>query len=445
MSKLLYKPHPQQMQFMESSAKYRLFGGARGGGKSHTMRMELMRMVTSVKGLRILVLRRTFPEIYQNMVIPLQQELPTDAYKYNEQKSTMTFNNESSIKFGYCRNLKDVMQYQGVEFDVICIEELTHWQEMEFKLLMGSLRTTKKNWTPCFIASCNPGSIGHAWVKRLWIDRKFEKNEKPEEFEFIASRVYDNPTLLERDPDYVARLEALPEAKRRAWLDGDWDAYEGQVFTEWRKDIHVIKNQLPKGNKRTIICLDYGYNAPSAVYWIAERNDGHVIVYRELYVTQHTYHQLATKIKALTTEKERIDYIVVDPAIVGKRNEATGTTGGDEFKRANLYPIGADNERIKGLGIVHEFMKTYVDPNTNKETSRLQVTENCVNLIRTIPQQIYDEKKIDDVDTRGEDHAYDALRYGLVSLYAGGGKAKTAKKLNQDFHRDGDNILSLNF
>ena len=357
----------------------------------------------------------------------------------------MTLHNESTVKLGYCRNLKDVMQYQGVEFDVICIEELTHWQEMEFKLLMGSLRTTKQNWIPCFIGSCNPGGIGHGWVKRLWIDKKYENNERQEDYLFVPSKVYDNPTLLERDPDYVARLESLPDAKRRAWLEGDWDAYEGQVFTEWRKDIHVVPNQIPLGNKRTIISLDYGMTAPSAVYWMAEQNDGQVIVYRELYETGLTYKRLALKIKALTTQKERIDYVVVDPAIIGKQNEATGTTGGDEFKKAGISPIGADNERIKGWGVVHEYLRVYHDENLGRQTSRLQVTENCVNLIRTLPQQIYDEKKVDDVDTRGEDHSADSLRYGLVSLYAGGVNSKATDSLNKRFGRTGDNLLTLEF
>lgn len=151
-----------------------------------------------------------------------------------------------------------MLQYQGVEFDFICIEELTHWTEREFKILMTSLRSSKPGIIPNFFGSTNPGGIGHGWVKRLWINRDFMEEEDPSEYEFIPASIYDNHILLTRNPEYLKSLLALPEKERRAYLEGDRDVFEGQFFTEFRRDIHIIEPMLPlEGIKRRIICLDY--------------------------------------------------------------------------------------------------------------------------------------------------------------------------------------------
>lgn len=258
--KSVYDPFPKQLIFHNSTAQNRLFGGAAGPGKSHAFRMELVRIALSAPNLKIGAFRRTFPELEASVILPLLEILPTSMYKYNESKHTMTFHATGSrIKFGHVQYDKDVYKYQGEEFDAIGIDELTLFNEFQFRFLKGRLRTTKPYWTPCFFATTNPGNIGHAFVKRLWIDQDFSDNlaDKKETWEYIPALVYDNPVLMREDPGYIARLEGLDEDARKAFLYGDWDSFAGQYFKEWRKDIHVVAPfRIPKEWRR-VICLDY--------------------------------------------------------------------------------------------------------------------------------------------------------------------------------------------
>ena len=207
----LYPLYPKQEEISILKRKYRLYGWARGGWKSYWLRSEIVAQCNWANPVRGLVLRRTFPEVYDNTVVPLMSELPQEIYQYNWSKGVMTFKNGSTVKFSYCRNLKDVLKYQGIEFDFIAIEELTHWTEKEFKKLIWSLRTTKLWVTANFFATTNPGWVWHKWVKRLWITRNFEENEYWEDYGFVQSFVYDNPALMENDPEYVKALLNSPE------------------------------------------------------------------------------------------------------------------------------------------------------------------------------------------------------------------------------------------
>ena len=229
-------------------------------------------------------------------------------YKYNGQNHIIKFFNGSTIELGFCKNLTDVLRYQGIEYDFIAIEEITHWTEDEFDTIISSLRSTKPGVIANFFCTGNPGGRGHAWVKKRWVNREASKdNEKYDlrDYAFIPAKYTDNKVLMDSDPNYIKRLNALPEKIRRAYRDGDWDLFEGQFFEEFRKDLHVVPAfQPPPGVKKRVISFDYGYAAPSAVYWHAQLYDGTIITYRELYVTKHTYRQLAAKIVARTPEWE---------------------------------------------------------------------------------------------------------------------------------------------
>ena len=301
-----------------------------------------------------------------------------------------------------------------------CIEEITHWNENEFKVLKGCLRTSRAGITPNLFASTNPGGIGHGWVKRLWIDRDFTENEDPNEYGFIGATVYDNLALMKAQPDYEKTLKDLPDKLRRAYLFGDWDVFEGQYFTEFRRDRHTHPPNIPMtGIKKRIVAMDYGYAAPSCVLWMTLDNQGRVDVYRELYMKELTYRELGLKINALTTEfekKEMSNTIYVDPAALTKRSEATGTTLQKEFKALGLNAVPAKNARIDGWLTTREVLKFRLNRNTMELESRLTIGENCKNLIRTFPLAVYDDKNVEDLDTEGEDHALDALRYGLGAL-----------------------------
>lgn len=410
---------PKQKEFARSTATFRLYGGASGGGKSYAMRYECVRqsVATAPYPVNGLVLRRTMPEVKANMIRPLEDELPRGSYVMNHSDNIMTFYNGSMITFGYCEGLPDLKRYQGVEFDWICIEELTHWTEEEFRLLMRSLRSKKPGWKPNFFASTNPGGIGHAWVKRLWVNRSFNLHENPADYSFISAKVYDNHVLLENDPAYVKRLEALPEKDRRAYLDGDWDVFEGQYFEDFRHDLHVSTAFLPVGIKRRIIAIDYGRVAPACALWIALDNQNHVYVYRELYRTGMTYDQFATSIAALTPEGEDISHMVCDPAALEKQSDDTTNTLHGAFRRAELPRCyAANNSRIDGWNTIRRYLQTEIREETGRMRSALTIFEHCRNLIRTLPEMIHDVHAVEDLNTHGEDHAVDALRYGLMDL-----------------------------
>jgi len=414
--KRIYELQPKQLEASYTFKPFRLYGGAKGGGKSHWLRAEATGQCLTSRGINGLILRRTFPEVEKNFLYPFQREVPITAYKYNAQNHRIKFFNDSTIELGYCKNMTDVLRYQGIEYDFIGIEELTHWSEDEFDTIISSLRTSKEWVTPNFFWTTNPWGKGHAWVKKRWIDREPSETYDIDDYAFIQAFYTDNHVLLRMDPNYIKRLNALPEKLRRALRDGDWDIFEGQYFEEFRHDLHTIPPFVPpKGVKKRIISFDYGYTAPSAVYWMAQLYDGRVICYRELYVTKHTYRQLATRILAMTPEWELEEIgsnIFADPAIF-KKNESTWTSAEDDMIEVGLYISRADNVRVAGWNTVREGFQLFQNPNTGIVSARVLITKNCSNLIRTLPMMIHDARNPEDLDSSLEDHASDAFRYWL--------------------------------
>ena len=415
--KVLYELQPKQESFMLADGKYTLMGGAKGGGKSYGCRAKIVKACMEIDGFRMLALRRSMPEIEENMIEPMIKEINgplKGKFEYKSSKHRIQFANGSSVRFSYCENMKHVRRYQGLQYDGICIEELTQWREEEWRILMNCLRTSRKGIRPVFFGSCNPGDIGHGWVKRLFINREYTEHERPDDYVMIRSFLSDN---VHNDAEYVQNLMNLPEKQRRAYLDGDWDVFEGQYFTEWRRDIHVVRPFIPiNGVKRRIICLDYGFSPhPSAVYWLAQMNSNHVICYRELYETRLRFDQLAARIAAMTTEDEEISVVVADPSVVSKEKD-DGNTFEDEFNALGYTVIGGKNERIEGWNLVRKYLSPYEDPNSGRLIAKLSVTENCTNLIRTIPEMVHDTVRVEDMNTKGEDHPSDSIRYGLMEI-----------------------------
>lgn len=405
-------PQERQTAFFNSRAKYRLYGGQKWWWKSRAMRAEVVRQALSWK-VRWLVLRRTTDEIQENMLQPMMLEIPGRIYKRHEKRWIMKFHNWSTVKFWYCRNLKDVLQYQWVEFDFICIEELTHRSEEEFRILMSSLRSSKKYVTPNFFWSTNPWWRGHWRVKRLRINRDFNTDEDPNEYDFIPASIYDNAYLLKNNPEYLKSLLALPDKLRRAYLEGDRDVFAWQFFTEFRRAIHVIETPfIPVAwIVRRIICLDYWFTNPSAVYRLAQDSQWQVFVYRELYVTWKTYKQLYLQAKAMTTRSEKIDFVVADPAVVNKKSETWWLT----FKQTRTWfrVIPGKNSRVDWRSLFRDYIHETVTWNGLS----LKFMSNCKAAIRTIPELVHDEVNVEDINTKGEDHAGDSIRYWLVALW----------------------------
>ncbi|MEN6358151.1 MAG: phage terminase large subunit [Armatimonadota bacterium] len=391
--------------------RFPFYGGARGGGKSWAIRYCMLMLLLMFPGTVGLIVRRTYEELKQNHIFPLLAKLPKWAYRYNNQEHTLYLFNGSRLILGYCKTDSDVLRYQGNEYDFIAIDELTQWQEFWFNCLRASLRSVKVGVKTMMLMSGNPGGIGHMWVKRLWIDRNFSKREKPEQYVFVPAKVYDNPALMKNDPEYVANLEGIADENlRRAWLDGDWDIFAGQYFHELRRDIHGFHiEDLPAG--WTFRCMDYGESAPSAVYWVRVDFDGDLWLYKELYGSGYKYSDLAEKIKEMTDEEIR--YTVVSPDIFAK-SKGTGVVGSEVLAQNGVPVVAADNNRIEGWRNMREWLG---DPNDlERKRAKLHVcVDTCPEWWRTVPAQIYDEHKVEDMDGDGEDHAAEATRYGVQS------------------------------
>lgn len=438
------KLQPKQIDFLSVTARFSFMGGAKWWGKSYACRARAVRECMEFPNLRWLVLRRTFPEVEMNMINKLREELPQDMYHYTGSNHVMKIWS-STITFGYCQNSKDVYRYQGLEFDFICIEEITQRNEEEFRILMSSLRTSKDYYTPNFFWSWNPGGIGHARVKRIWIERDFYPHENPEDYAFIPATVYDNQVLMNNDPTYLKNLLNLPEKRRKAYLEWNRDVFAWQYFTMFDRSIHVIEPVNPKNVKKRIICLDYWYAAPSAVYWMALTHDDKVICYREFYSPGFTYRKLAKQIKALTPDWERIDDIICDPAYINKPSESNETTLAEEFAKEWLNVSGGNNERIAWWMRIRDLLIIYEDPNTKKKTSNLKICSNCVNLIRTLPALVHDDSNVEDVNTKWEDHGPDAIRYGISALFESVWSLQEVSEMNRSLSNNKKQSINIDY
>ncbi len=407
-------PNARQEEFFLSTARHIAYGGARGGGKSWAMRRKLVLMAFHYPSLNALLLRRTLNELRENHVVPLLREL-NGAVFYNASERVFRFPNGSRLKLGYCDAENDVYQYQGQEYDVIGLEEATHFTEEQMRFIATCNRTTRTDLSPRMYYTCNPGNVGHAWVKRLFIDRFYREGEHAEDYAFIPARVWDNAALLSADPGYVRMLQSLPEALRRAHLDGDWDALSGQYFSEFSREKHVIATfPIPAWWKR-FRSVDWGYNDPCAVLWHAVDTEGRVYTYRELYLTHTRADEVARRILALS-QNEAVSYTVASPDMWQKRGALLKAEGGFEgesiaelFSLSGVPVVPADNARVAGWQRVRSFLADAPDGRP-----RLFLFSCCENLIRTLPLMVYDRHDREDA-APGEDHAPESLRYALMS------------------------------
>lgn len=407
-------PSERQREFFLSRARHTAYGGARGGGKSWAMRRKFILLALRYPGLNLLLLRRTLPELRENHLIPMQRELYGFAV-YNSAERVFRFPNGSRIKLGYCDTMQDVYQYQGQEYAVIGLEEATHFTEEQMRFLTTCNRTTRKDFSPRMYYTCNPGNVGHAWVKRLFIDRLYAENENPNDYLFIPARIYDNKVLLDADPNYIWQLEALPEELRRAHLDGDWDVHAGQYFREFSRDRHVIEPfEIPSWWRR-FRSMDWGYNDPCCVLWHAVDGENRVYTYRELYVRETRAGEVASMVLELS-RGESISYTVASPDMWQKRGAVLSGAGGFEgetlaelFTSSGLSLTPADNSRVPGWNRVRDFLAVAPDGRPN-----WLCFSDCRNLIRQLPALQFDQHNREDA-ADGDDHAPEALRYALMS------------------------------
>lgn len=411
---LILSPNEKQIEFFESQAKYTAYGGARGGGKSWAMRTKLVLLALNYDGIQMLLLRRTLGELRENHLLPLLKMLDGTA-RYVASEKEFRFRNGSRLKLGYCDAENDVLQFQGQAYEVIGLEEATHFTEKQFLCLSESNRISGEmrqgGFKPRMYFTCNPGGVGHDWVKRLFVDRVYRGNEQPDEYRFIKSLVFDNGFLMKNDPGYVKTLMNLPEARRKAMLYGDWDAFEGAFFPEFDIELHSCSEMQITREMVKFRALDYGLDMTCCL-WLAVTDDGRILVYRELYEPNLILSEAASRIIEMSPQDEAVRYTVASPDLWNRRQDS-GKSGFDILSAAGVKGlIKADNRRIAGWRVMREYLKK-----SPSGVPRLCISRRCKNLLRTLPLLRFDEYEREDAaDTPHElTHAPEALRYALMS------------------------------
>lgn len=423
---IIGNPSDKQKQFLKANTKHIGFGGARGGGKSWAVRAKAKLLALYYSGIRILIVRRTYPELINNHINILRTELFNIA-KYNDKDKILKFKNGSTINFAYCAKDADLDRLQGVEYDVIFLDEATQLSEHQMKTITACLRGVN-DFPKRVYYTCNPGGQGHQYIKRIFIDRRYDEGEDESDYTFIQSLVTDNDVLMQSQPDYVRQLEALPPKLREAWLYGSWDVYEGQFFEEFadkpehysdRRFTHVIEPfEIPE-HWNIYRSFDWGYNKPFSCSWNTVSDDG--VIYRilELYGCTKTPNEgvkwtpdkVFSEIHRIECEHrwlrgKRING-VADPAIWDAQ---TGESLAERAAKYHVYFSPGDHERIAGWMQMHYRMA--FDENG---FAMFYVFKNCKAFIRTIPLLMYDDNRPEDLDTSGEDHAADEARYLFMS------------------------------
>lgn len=422
-----FSPRQKEADTAVRDHRYVLYGGAMGGGKSYFLRKMALKLLLTWaqqghENVEVGIFCENYPALKDRQLSKIGVEFPDWLGTLHQDHKifgkSFVLNKEYGggiIKF---RNLDDPAKYQSAEFAAILVDELTKNKQETFDDLRHRMRWPGISNTK-FIGATNPGSIGHAWVKKLWLDGVFDPNEEEKhEFKYVQALALDNPHL---DSSYLKSLDSLPNDKRRAYRDGDWDIFKGQYFSEFSRNIHTCEHFAIPREWKKFVMGDYGYAAPSAVYWGAMSPEGQLYLYRELYVRELTFSALAQAIIENTNPDEDIKYWVFDPAIWARRGEVDGALSGADIMSAkylqitgkHLNIIKGNNDRINGWIEVREWLKPYVADDDVK--AKLMVFTNCVNFIRSFPSLVYDETKVEDCDTDGEDHAADAVRYGIMS------------------------------
>ena len=434
-------PQPRQEEFMRRFEDEVLFGGAAGGGKSDAVVAEALRQI-HIPHYKGLILRKTYPQLAEivEKSYRLYPQIDPKA-RYNESKHTWRFSSGAKIIFGSLPHPKDKYNYQGQAYDFIAFDELTHFTWEEYRYLFSRNRPNGPGTRVYMRATANPGGVGHGWVKERFVTpappMKTMWEKIPIQFPdgrmevrstsrvYVPSRVTDNMALMENDPAYIARLASLPEAERKALLEGDWDSYYGQVFGEFRNEpdhygdrkyTHVIAPfDLPR-HWKIYRSFDWGYRKPFSFGWWAIDQDGVAFRILEWYGCRQGRQDEGLEMAASDVFRHVAKLEAEHPLLRGKKiigiadpaiwQKDGGISIAEEASRKGIYFNKADNTRVAGWAQVHERLKFGRDGR-----ARLYVFNTCRDFIRVFPAAQYDPHKVEDVDTSGEDHICDETRY----------------------------------
>ena len=402
------------------------YGGAKGGGKSYLIRARELTRRLKYAGSRGLIVRKTHPELLANHIQKFFEEYPVTRDWYNKSEKTIYWPNGSTTAFSYLQNRDDVFTYQGREYEDISIDEITQHEEIVFKVLRTSNRTSnqklvEQGMIPTMFLTGNPGGIGHTWVKRIFVDRQFKPEEHAEDFDFVQAFVQDNLALLKADPDYLRRLEDLPETLRKAYLNGDWNIHAGQAFSELSARTHVIDPFEFVEKIRWFAGFDHGFNHPYVFTLFAIDSAGKVYCVNHLKNRFQNAESIAKAILAVTEGCKPL-YMYAGTDIWNKERDgdpsvANQLEGYGLNAKNKIYLLRANTDRVQGAAHLRDLLKLKDGEPT------LRFFRNTMPIVNTISEMQFDPLKPEDVlkvnaDENGDggDDAYDSARYGLMGL-----------------------------
>lgn len=422
----------KQELFFKARSRFVGYGGARGGGKSWAIDRKSPLMALHYPGIKILLLRRTYKDLERNHVRVLEPLLSGIA-KYSRQEKCFHFPNGSILELGYCASESDVLQYQGQEYDVIFMDEATQFTEYQFETLTACLRGAN-SFPKRMYLTCNPGGVGHEWVKRLFISRRYKETENPYDYEFIPATIYDNKILLENDPGYMNMLNNLSDGLRQAWRDGNWDMLAGQYFSEFDRSVHVVDPFPIPEHWKKYRTIDYGLDC-LACLWIAVDERGNYYVYREYAESDKVISVGASDVLKLSCDE--IILYTIAPDDLWARSQESAKSKADLFRESGLTLLKGSRSREAGWLAIKELL------NVKNGESRLKIFSSCPELIECLPALQRDTKRPTDCMTEPHDitHLPDALRYFCLRYTYPSKEPDNRTQLEKDLQKYKNKVL----
>ena len=415
--KISLQPKQREALRVSEATPTTFYGGSRGGGKSYLVRAREVKRRLQYPNSKGLIIRKTFPELLANHIRPFFKEYPVIKQWFNKSEKTIYWPNGSTTEFSYLRTTDDVFTYQGREYEDIAVDEITQHEEEVYKTLTASVRTTNPNIKPSILLTGNPGGIGHQWVKRIFVDRKFYPEENPKNYAFVPAKVYDNKALIDNDPAYLDRLRSLPEHLRRMYLEGDWNIYAGIAFTELSEHIHLVKPFTLPDHTKFFAGFDWGFDHPCAFVLFAVTQDETVYVVGCYSERQKRPDQIATKVKDILNGKKITIYSGTD--IWNDQGRSTIYEQLRDAMQDQASFVRAYTKREQGVAEIRKYIAW---DGTQTGKPRIYFFENTIPVFNVVRSMQYDPKKPEDVlkvDADeygfGGDDYYDAFRYGLMS------------------------------